>query len=445
MGHYIATSTTTGVPQVCPPPPFAPSEPVHDAPVHDAVHVARQPIFAADGSLHGWELLFRDPGGALPGDDPDRATARVLVSAFCEIGAERLVGDRPAFVNVGDTFLLSRLAHVLPPDGVVLEILEDVRAEPGIVAVAEDLARAGYQLALDDFAFEPGNEALLPLADYVKIDVLATSTDDLPRLLATVHAHGAQAVAEKIETAEMYEYCRQLGFSYFQGYWLSRPEPQSFRALTPSRVTCLQLMSLLLHESPDLDEVDAVLSTDPALTLRVLRMVNSASIGLRHQVTSVRHAVALVGATTLASWFVLMHLAESDETDADGASAVAASDLLVRARMCALLAERDAGHAGGRQGFLAGVLAGLALALGVPAGELLGQIGVADDVAQAVLSHTGELGDILYDVEEYLTHPLDRVGPDLSTISSIPRVRTAYLDALGWSEATLAKAMSAGV
>jgi c-di-GMP-related signal transduction protein len=152
-----------------------------------------------------------------------------------------------------------------------------------------------------------------------------------------------------------------------------------------------------------------------------------------------------VGPTALASWFVLMHLAESDGTRDDGATAVAASDLLVRARMCALLAERDAGHTGGRQGFLAGVLAGLALTLGVPAGDLLGQIGVADDVADAVVSHAGALGDILHDVEEYLAHPLEFAGPDLSGISRVPLVRTAYLDALGWSQATLAVAMPAGV
>jgi c-di-GMP-related signal transduction protein len=399
--------------------------------VRDTVHVARQPILAADGSLHGWELLFRDPQGALPGDDPDRATAQVLVSAFCEIGADQLVGDRPAFVNVGDTFLLSRLAHVLPPEGVVLEILEDVRAEPGILAVAQRLAGAGYRLALDDFAFEPGNEGLLPLADYVKIDVLATSPEDLPNRLATVRAYGAHAVAEKIETAEMYEYCRQLGFSYFQGYWLSRPEPRASRTLTPSRVTCLRLMGLLLHEAPDLDEVEDVLSSDPALTLRVLRMVNSASLGLRHQVSSVRHAIALVGPATLASWLVLMLLAEGNDTTGDGAAVVAASDLLVRARMCALLAEPDTGRDASRQGFLTGVLAGLARTMAVPPGDLLGQIGVADDVAEAVVSHTGALGHVLHDVEEYLA---DRV----TDIRSVAGVRTAYLDALGWSEATLA-------
>jgi c-di-GMP-related signal transduction protein len=402
--------------------------------VRDTVHVARQPILAADGSLHGWELLFRDPHGALAGDDPDRATARVLVSAFCEIGVDRLVGDRPAFVNVGDTFLLSRLAHVLPPAGVVLEILEDVRAEPGIVAVAQGLVDAGYRLALDDFAFEPGNEALLALADYVKIDVLATPVEDLPRFLATVHAYGARAVAEKIETAAMYEYCRQLGFSYFQGYWLSRPEPQSIRALTPSRVTCLRLMDILLHEDPGLDEIDAVLSTDPALTLRVLRMVNSASVGLKHQVASVRHAVALVGPSTLGSWIVLMLLAESDDTTDEGIAAIAASELLVRARMCALLATPQPATPS-RQGFLAGVLAGLARTLAVPPEELLREIQVADDVAAAIVSYEGELGDVLHDVDDYLSHRIDGFGTRLA------EVRGAYLAAVEWSETTLARAV----
>jgi c-di-GMP-related signal transduction protein len=410
-------------------------------PVRDAVHVARQPILAADGSLHGWELLFRDPHGAAPWEDPDRATAQVLVSAFCEIGTDRLVGDRPAFVNVGDSFLLSRLAQVLPPSGVVLEILEDVRAEVGILAVAEGLVRAGYRIALDDFAFDPGNEALLPLADYVKIDVLTTPPEELQSRLAIVHAHGAEAVAEKIETEEMYEHCLELGFEYFQGYWLSRPEPQASRALPPTRIACMRLLSLLLHENPDLDEIDAVLTSDPALTLRVLRMANSAAVGLRHAVQSVRHAVSLVGTSTLGSWIVLMLLAEEDDEggELDGRETVAASELLLRARMCALLAgpgTTDRSGAADQQGFLTGILSGLTATLGVPAVELLAQIHVADEVAAAVVGHTGPLGATLRDVEDYLANRVGRLG------SRLPDVRAAYLDALGWSEHTVAHAVA---
>ncbi|HEY0485842.1 MAG TPA: HDOD domain-containing protein [Mycobacteriales bacterium] len=409
-------------------------------PVRDTVHVARQPILAADGSLHGWELLFRDPQGALPSEDPDRATAQVLVSAFCEIGAERLVGDRPAFVNVGDSFLLSRLAHVLPPAGVVLEILEDVRAEVGIVAVAEGLVRAGYRIALDDFAFDPGNEGLLPLADYVKIDVLDTPPDELARRVAIVHTYGAQAVAEKIETQEMYDRCRELGFEYFQGYWLSRPEPQSSRSLPPTRIACMRLLSLLLHESPDIDEIDAVLTSDPALTLRVLKMANSASLGVRRAVHSVRHAVALVGPSTLSSWIVLMLMAENDaDSQPDGRETVAASELLLRARMCALLStpgQTDPSRVPDSQGFLVGILSGLTATLGVEPDDLLAQVHVADEVVAAVAHHAGPLGAALRDVEEYLGNHVDRFGPRL------PAVRDAYLEALGWSEHTVARAVA---
>jgi EAL and modified HD-GYP domain-containing signal transduction protein len=413
--------------------------------VRDSVHVARQPIIAADGTLHGWELLFRDPHGAPAWADPDRATAQVLVSAFLEIGPERLVGDRPAFVNVGDSFLLSRLSQVLPPHGVVLEILEDVRAEPGIIAVAEGLVRAGYRLALDDFEFEPGNEELLRLADYVKIDVLAMPAEDLPRLLGIVRSYGALAVAEKIETAEMYEYCRTLGFDLFQGYWLSHPEPQASRVLSPSRLTCTRLLSVLLHEEPDLDEIDTILSGDPALTLRVLRMANSASLAIRRPVESVRHAVTLVGPGTLASWVVVMMIAAEEEAGAAGPAAaatasVAAYDLLVRARMCAVLADADEAEvrssprpAPNAPAFLAGVLSGLMRTLGLTAEELLAQVNVADEVATALTGHRGPVGEALLAVEDYLDRRVDQFG------TRLPAVRDAYLDAIGWSESTIAR------
>jgi EAL and modified HD-GYP domain-containing signal transduction protein len=180
-----------------------------------------------------------------------------------------------------------------------------------------------------------------------------------------------------------------------------------------------------------------VLSGDPALTLRVLRMANNAALGLRHPVQSVRHATALVGPGTLGSWIVLMLLAEGADAATpapDARGDVAASELLVRARMCALLADPLQTGPAGAPAFLAGILSGLTATLGLSADGLLAQVLVSAEVAAAVGTHAGPLGAAVGDVEDYLAHRIDRFGPRL------PAVRDAYLDALGWSEATLARA-----
>jgi HD-like signal output (HDOD) protein len=71
-------------------------------------------------------------------------------------------------------------------------------------------------------------------------------------------------------------------------------------------------LAMLDDENASLHDVGELLSTDPGTAVRVLRMANSATYGLRHQVTSVEHAVPMLGAgavrTVCISATVLAHL-----------------------------------------------------------------------------------------------------------------------------------------
>jgi hypothetical protein len=82
------------------------------------VFVARQPIFDRKLDVVGYELLFRggQSAGALV-SDPESATAAVVLGSFTEIGLERIVGSKPAWVNLSREFLLHGHARSLPPGG----------------------------------------------------------------------------------------------------------------------------------------------------------------------------------------------------------------------------------------------------------------------------------------------------------------------------------------
>lgn len=81
----------------------------------------------------------------------------------------------------------------------------------------------------------------------------------------------------------------------------------------PSLPTIIsRALALLEHEDASLHDIGELLSTDPGMAATVLRMANSATYGLRHQVTSVEHAVPMLGAAAvrniLMSATVLEHL-----------------------------------------------------------------------------------------------------------------------------------------
>jgi diguanylate cyclase (GGDEF)-like protein len=71
-------------------------------------------------------------------------------------------------------------------------------------------------------------------------------------------------------------------------------------------------------QEPDIQEIGDILSTDPPLTARILKIVNSAFCSLPTKVTSVHHAIKLLGITAvknLALSFATINAFQSDQSE----------------------------------------------------------------------------------------------------------------------------------
>jgi c-di-GMP phosphodiesterase len=396
-------------------------------PAEDSVHLGRQPVFDSELDVVGYELLFRrSVANAADVRDPEEATADVVVKTFADFGLDTVVGHKLAFVNLPEGFLAGR--HPLPfaPERVVLEVLEDVVADPEILDGMRRLRERGFRFALDDFVWSEQAAPLIELCDYVKLDVLTYSADELSSVVRRLRPTTVQLLAEKVETIEQFDTCRALSFGYFQGYLLSRPTVLSRRSLDSTRLACLRLLAVLAKEDYDIGDAEAAIRSDPGLTLRILRTVNSAASGLRRKVSSVREAVLLLGPRTLIGWVLLISM-----TGLDAGSAVNVDVALTRARMCELLAPRAA--VSPDAAFTVGLVASLDLLLGLPLAEAVADLPLDNEVSAAVLDHAGGLGAVLDDVLAYEVQAPTRLVP-------LPLARATYLTALRWTRATLARA-----
>jgi EAL and modified HD-GYP domain-containing signal transduction protein len=134
------------------------------------VTVARQPIYTRSMTVTAYELLYRSAGGGGMAVGDTVATSTVLSNGLMWIGLEALVPNRPAYVNFGRELLLSDRILKLPPQRIVIEVLETVEPDAEIIEALKTLHHRGFKLALDDFVWEPGREVLLPLVDVVKLD-----------------------------------------------------------------------------------------------------------------------------------------------------------------------------------------------------------------------------------------------------------------------------------
>jgi EAL and modified HD-GYP domain-containing signal transduction protein len=393
----------------------------------DTVHLGRQPVFDVDQDVVGYELLFRRSGSVVADvRDPEQATADVVVKTFADFGLDSVVGSKLAFVNLPRGFLIGSSPLPFAPERVVLEVLEDVVADPEVLAGMRNLRDRGFRFALDDFTLSPETEPLIELCDYAKLDVLALTTEQLVDHVQRLRPSGIQLLAEKVETTEQLELCRSLSFSYFQGYLLSRPTVLSRRSLDSTRLACLRLLAVLAAEDYDVADAVAAIQSDPGLALRVLRTVNSAASGLRRRVSTVREAVVLLGPRALMGWVLLIGMSGRDR-----GTPVNVDVALTRARMCELLAPRAA--VAPDVAFTVGLVASLELLLGLPLAEATADLPLDADVLEAALRHGGSLGSVLSEVLAYEAQsPLRLV--------SLPEARDAYLASLAWTRSILARA-----
>src|SRR5579862_6729467 len=156
------------------------------------VFVARQPIYDSAMAVMAFELLYRpSPTGKKARIlDPRQATLDVISSAALEIGLDRLSGGQPVHINFPTELLVDVPDLPLPPNLVVIEVLEDVRAEPAVVEGIRKLRARGHRIALDDYSPKVSDPRLLEFADIVKLEISHPPAAELAKLVKELKPRG---------------------------------------------------------------------------------------------------------------------------------------------------------------------------------------------------------------------------------------------------------------
>ncbi|WP_022662058.1 EAL and HDOD domain-containing protein [Paucidesulfovibrio longus] len=349
----------------------------------ESVFVARQPIFSADQEVWGYELLFRSSASAQTAQvtDDDLATSQVIADGFTLARPGLHEGQR-MLVNFPERLLLEETALALPPDICVVEILETVAPTEAVLDKLRQLKAEGYTIAMDDYAGEPELEPFLDVADILKMDILALGSDPqrIRDALAQIGGRKLRLLAEKVENEEVFRTCAELGFELFQGFFFSRPEIIPGRKVPAGMAAKLGLLKELSDPDFSAERIAQIINTDPSLSYRLFRYVNSAAFGLRSRVESVSHAVNMIGQRPLARWLQAVILA--DLNPSSRASEVSFLSLQ-RARFLENLA--PAIGLPPQNAFTLGLFSLLDSLLRVSMDEILAQLPLEEEMASALM------------------------------------------------------------
>ncbi|MCP3866728.1 MAG: HDOD domain-containing protein [Gammaproteobacteria bacterium] len=391
-----------------------------------AVFIGRQPIFNAGMELHAYELLFRSsPVNAAGQIDGNSASAHVIVNALLEIGLDDLVGNHLAFINFPYDLLTHGIAEVLPPERVVIEIVEDVTVDKNLIAGVRSLVDQGFKIALDDFIYGPEWEPLLEMADIVKLDVMGRSISEIRNTIKTLERHDLQLLAEKVESKAEYRALQKLDLEYFQGYFFSRPEVIKREKLPDNHFALLQLMSRLQDPNIDLGEVENLVSQTVSLNYKLFRYINSAHFNLVRKFDSIQQTVVYFGLTKLKNLACLIAMtelsSESSELILTG---------LTRAKMCEVLSD-SIGCQDKDVYFMVGLFSILEALLDHPIHRVVDKLPLTEDVIMALSKLEGSLGEALrctLSCERYYWPGMHFKNLEAETVYQ------AYLEAMRWSK-----------
>jgi c-di-GMP-related signal transduction protein len=396
--------------------------------------IARQPIFDKHLQVYAYELLFRD-GPQNYFQASRHASGSVIADSVSLFDLHHITGHARAFVNVDALALRLGAARLLPPDRIVVEILETVNPTEEIVTICRDLRAAGYVLALDDFVDQPNMAPLVDLVQFLKVDFQLLDSESRARLAKKYDNGKLALLAEKVETERDLAEARRLGFSFFQGYFFCKPSMLETREIPGDKLLQLDLLGAVAALELDSSAIENLLNREPSLLYRLLRYLNSPLLGLRTEIHSVRQALSLLGENEFRRWVSVFSIV--------GMSAGKPPELVRTALTRAYFGEEFSGPAGlgdkKSSLFLMGLLSITDALLDKPISEVLRSLPVAAEIKIALNGGENRFRDV-YD----LLLALERA--EWSQLSShVQRLGCAEESIPDSYESALQKASSIGV
>lgn len=401
------------------------------------IFLGRQPILDRRQQLVAYELLFRSAGGEAANRaeiaDPTQATATVIANAFAELSTGDALGPYRGYINVDRELLFSELIEVLPPSRVVLEICPSVVPDADVVARCTRLRELGFTLAADDLVdTEESHRPLLSCVEIVKADVGRLGAEALRSLVGRLRPLGKTLLAERLESDGQVAICRELDFDLYQGYFFARPSVIVGHKLNPSQLALMRLLGLILEDA-DTSRLENAFKLEPGLAVNLLRLTNSVSCGLAVRVTSLRHAITILGRKQLQRWLQLLLYTGSGQGDDHPLLQLAAT----RGRLMELLSARlqPRNNEFAEQAFMVGIMSLMPALLGIAIADLVAQLPVAPRVRQALVEHEGPHGLLLRAVECTEHDDPQAVG---EALQHLPGITEAFLEtclgqALAWA------------
>ncbi len=330
--------------------------------------ISREPVLNRSRAITANRLIVH----AEPGPDACRQVAAELNRL-----ADTWPGGRTVFVGLAGALPDGGLLDWNAPSNAVIEIPTAALDEPATQELLLGLRQRGIAMCLDGYA--PG--AALPAGMDFRF-VLAEAT-------AQVTAAAGLPLAKGLADAAQFDLCIHRGFGGAVGWFFLNGAVPAKR-LNPAQAQIIHLLNLV-RANADIKEIESALKRDVALSVKLLRYINSAGFGLAVEIQSFRHAVTMLGYDKLNKWLSLLLVTSSK----DPASPALMQAAIARGRFMELTAKDYVDRNELDNLFIAGAFSLLDLLLGVLMETALADMRLPENISDALVTGSGPYAPFL--------------------------------------------------
>ena len=348
------------------------------------------------------------------------------------MGADTISRDKEIFVPVNKISIFTDIENrckEVERNRIVILLDNSIKPEEMYIERAKALKEAGYKLAIRKLKvqdFEPYKD-ILNLVDYMFLDNKKIDISKAKIYFSKVYPN-IKLCAINVESTEAYdELVKDGGYSLFEGEFYRMPVTKGQTEVAPLKVNYIELLNIINDIDFDLTKAADIIGRDTALVVRLLELVNKMS--LNSEITSVRHAAAMLGQKELKKW---INTAVTSQLCADKPNEITRVSLL-RAKFVENLAPVFEMAGQSSELFLMGLFSVLDIILDMPMSKALEKVKVSKQIENALLKNEGSMADVLNYVVLYENanwNELDR----LMLINKVDgtKIYEAYKASLEW-------------
>ena len=363
------------------------------------LYIARQPIVDKEEKIFAYELLYRNADEISEISNGRYASIAVIANVLNKFGTKQLLGGRKAFVKVDEKFFMSDMIFSVPKEFFIFSLLDTINMHERAVERAEQLHQKGYELCLNDTEYSFTNfkryEDILDYLTYAKVNIAEYSISvEAKKLISRLHSYDIQLIGTRIEEKEQRDAAVELGCEFFQGYFFAKPKIVENKKFEPNQFAVMKLYRLLMQDE-DIEAIAEEFEKSYAISVQLLRFINSGAFSFRNKISSIQHVMVLVGRKPLAQWLMLMIYSKS-VSKVDELSPLM---LLVKSRTELMesilkLLEPNASRDFLGEAYFVGVLSLIDTIFEVSLDEILHQLNVSEKIEDAIIRDAGILGEI---------------------------------------------------